>query len=70
MQRCSSHVCLLPALLVTPQQHILLSSAVRRAKFRLNASNRTEAFCTLEGLPSDMTIRGEVNHNRCVCSFH
>ncbi|WIA18422.1 hypothetical protein OEZ85_009882 [Tetradesmus obliquus] len=46
--------------------HAMKRGHVFRAKFRLNASNRTEAFCTLEGLPSDMTIRGEVNHNRAV----
>jgi hypothetical protein len=45
-----------------------LSRPMRRAKFRLNAANRSEAFCSLEGLPSDMTIRGDINHNRCVHS--
>jgi hypothetical protein len=35
-----------------------------RAKFRVNAANRTEAFCTLEGLPSDLLVRGDVNQNR------
>lgn len=37
-----------------------------RAKFRVNAANRTEAFCTLEGLPSDLLVRGDVNQNRAV----
>lgn len=35
-----------------------------RAKFRVNAANRTEGFCTLEGLPSDLLVRGDVNQNR------
>lgn len=37
-----------------------------RAKFRVNAANRTEGFCTLEGLPSDLLVRGDVNQNRAV----
>eukprot|EP00775_Hariotina_reticulata_P008717 gene8717-8898_t len=35
-----------------------------RAKIRMNAANRSEAFCTLEGLPSDVLLRGDINHNR------
>jgi len=37
-----------------------------RAKFRVNAANRTEAFCSLDGLPSDLLVRGDVNQNRAV----
>lgn len=37
-----------------------------RAKFRVNAANRTEGFCTLQGLPSDLLVRGDVNQNRAV----
>jgi DIS3-like exonuclease 2 len=32
----------------------------------VNAANRTEGFCTLEGLPSDLLVRGDVNQNRAV----
>lgn len=32
----------------------------------MNAANRTEAFCTLESLPSDLLVRGDVNQNRAV----
>ncbi|KAF6257028.1 exoribonuclease [Scenedesmus sp. NREL 46B-D3] len=46
--------------------HAMKRGHVFRAKFRLNAANRGEAFCTLEGLPSDVTIRGDVNQNRAV----
>jgi hypothetical protein len=34
------------------------------AKLRVNASNRTEGFVTLPGLPADVMIRGETNQNR------
>lgn len=32
----------------------------------MNAANRSEAFCTLEGLPSDLLVRGDVNQARAV----
>lgn len=32
----------------------------------MNAANRTEGFCSLEGLPSDLLVRGDVNQNRAV----
>lgn len=37
-----------------------------RCKYRVNAANRTEAYCSLAGLPSDVLIRGEANQNRAV----
>lgn len=43
-----------------------LGRVALRGKLRINAANRTEAFCTLEGLPSDVLLRGDINHNRCV----
>eukprot|EP00882_Tetradesmus_deserticola_P011963 GHRQ01012662.1.p1 GENE.GHRQ01012662.1~~GHRQ01012662.1.p1 ORF type:complete len:222 (+),score=61.85 GHRQ01012662.1:233-898(+) len=46
--------------------HAMKRGHVFRGKFRVNAANRGEAFCTLEGLPSDVTIRGDVNQNRAV----
>ncbi|GBF88688.1 DIS3-like exonuclease [Raphidocelis subcapitata] len=36
----------------------------RHCKLRVNATNRSEAFCTLEGLPSDLMVRGERAQNR------
>ena len=37
-----------------------------RCKLRANAANRTEAYATLEGLPSDLVIRGERHQNRAI----
>jgi hypothetical protein len=37
-----------------------------RAKFRLNAANVNEAYCTVTGLPSDILLRGKPNHNRAI----
>lgn len=37
-----------------------------RARFRQNASDRREAFCTIEGLPHDLVIKGEGYQNRAV----
>ncbi|XP_043712654.1 DIS3-like exonuclease 2 [Telopea speciosissima] len=37
-----------------------------RASFRVNAYNRLEAYCTIEGVPTDVLISGVVNQNRAV----
>eukprot|EP00879_Flechtneria_rotunda_P015976 GHRR01016709.1.p1 GENE.GHRR01016709.1~~GHRR01016709.1.p1 ORF type:complete len:971 (+),score=396.72 GHRR01016709.1:730-3642(+) len=47
-------------------QQAMKRGQVFRAKFRANAANRTEGFCTLEGLPSDLLVRGDVNQNRAM----
>ncbi|KAJ4814037.1 DIS3-like exonuclease 2 [Rhynchospora pubera] len=37
-----------------------------KAKFRVNAHNRAEAYCTVDGLPVDVLINGIVAQNRAI----
>ncbi|XP_042484421.1 DIS3-like exonuclease 2, partial [Macadamia integrifolia] len=37
-----------------------------KASFRVNAYNRLEAYCTIEGVPTDIFISGVPNQNRAV----
>jgi len=36
-------------------------------KFRVNAHNRNEAYCTIDGIPVDILITG-LAQNRAVCT--
>lgn len=44
----------------------LLEGTIHRATIRFNSSNRTQAFCTISQLPSDVYIKGYKNQNRTV----
>ncbi|KAF8092627.1 hypothetical protein N665_0407s0007 [Sinapis alba] len=39
---------------------------VYRALFRVNAHNRNEAYCKIDGVPTDILINGNVGQNRAV----
>jgi hypothetical protein len=42
------------------------SGCIYRARFRVNAGDRREAFCTIAGLPHDVLIKGELQQNRAL----
>lgn len=39
---------------------------LHRVLVRVNPGNRSEAYCTVPGLPCDVLLRGEVSHNRAI----
>jgi hypothetical protein len=58
---------LYPAHLLPEQlQAGMKSGSIYRAKFRVNAGDRREAYCTIAGLPHDVLIKGELQQNRAL----
>lgn len=65
-QACSVGICgSLAADCASPHDSCITSTRLRRARLRVNATTRTDAWCSVEGLPTDILIKGETAQNRC-----